>query len=43
MSRYVVVLGDATTHDGKVTSASSSFDISGKNAALLNDTVSCPE
>ncbi|MBS6189249.1 MAG: PAAR domain-containing protein [Haemophilus parainfluenzae] len=43
MSRYVVVLGDATTHDGKVTSASSSFDIAGKNAALLNDTVSCPE
>ncbi|UJC73739.1 PAAR domain-containing protein [Enterobacter hormaechei] len=43
MSRYVVVLGDATTHDGKVTSTSSSFDIAGKNAALLNDTVSCPE
>ena len=30
MSRYVVVLGDATTRDGKVTSASSSFDIAGK-------------
>ncbi|WP_409248845.1 PAAR domain-containing protein, partial [Enterobacter hormaechei] len=43
MSRYVVVLGDATSHGGKVTSASSSFDIAGKNAALLNDTVSCPE
>ncbi|HAT1648210.1 TPA: PAAR domain-containing protein [Raoultella planticola] len=43
MRRYVVVLGDATTHGGKVTSASSSFDISGKNAALLNDTVSCPK
>ncbi|WP_368741575.1 PAAR domain-containing protein, partial [Enterobacter hormaechei] len=38
MSRYVVVLGDATSHGGKVTSASSSFDISGKSAALLNDT-----
>lgn len=43
MGKYVVVLGDATTHGGKVTSASSSFDILGKNAALLNDTVSCPE
>lgn len=43
MGKYAVVLGDATTHGGKVTSASSSFDISGKNAALLNDTVSCPE
>jgi len=43
VGRYVVVLGDATTHGGKVTSASSSFVISGKNAALLNDTVICPE
>jgi uncharacterized Zn-binding protein involved in type VI secretion len=43
MGKYVVVLGDATSHGGKVTCASSSFEISGKNAALLNDTVSCPE
>lgn len=43
MGKYAVVLGDATSHGGKVTSASSSFDISGKNAALLNDNVSCPE
>lgn len=43
MKKFAVVLGDATTHGGKVTSASSSFDISGKYAALLNDTVSCPE
>lgn len=43
MGKYAVVSGDATSHGGKVTSASSSFDISGKNAALLNDTVSCPE
>ncbi|MEB6222579.1 PAAR domain-containing protein [Pantoea anthophila] len=42
MGKYAVVLGDATTHGGKVTSASSSFDIYGKNAALLNNTVSCP-
>lgn len=43
MGKFVIVLGDATTHGGKVTSASSSFDISGKNVALLNDTVSCPK
>jgi uncharacterized Zn-binding protein involved in type VI secretion len=36
MGKYVVVLGDATSHGDKVTSSSSSFDISGKNAALLN-------
>lgn len=43
MGKYVVVLGDATSHGGKVSSASSSFEIAGKNAALLNDTVTCPE
>jgi uncharacterized Zn-binding protein involved in type VI secretion len=43
MGRYVVILGDSTSHGGKITSASSSFEISGKYAALLNDTVSCPE
>lgn len=43
MGKYAVVLGDATSHGGKVSSASSSFEIDGKFAALLNDTVSCPE
>ncbi|WP_455426174.1 PAAR domain-containing protein [Dryocola sp. LX212] len=43
MGKFAIVLGDVTTHGGKVTSASSSFDISGTNAALLNDTVSCPK
>ncbi|AIR03460.1 MULTISPECIES: PAAR domain-containing protein [Cedecea] len=43
MGKFVVVLGDATSHGGKVSSASSSFDISGKNVALLNDSVTCPE
>ena len=42
MGKYIVVIGDATSHGGIVTSASSSFEISGKNVALLNDTVSCP-
>ncbi|OMP95925.1 PAAR domain-containing protein [Raoultella terrigena] len=43
MGKYVVVLGDAISHGGKVISASSGFNISGKNAALLNDAVFCPE
>lgn len=43
MGRFVVILGDSTSHGGKVISASSSFELSGKNAALLNDGVSCPE
>ncbi len=43
MGKFAVVLGDATTHGGKVLSASSGFEINGKLAALLNDTVSCPE
>lgn len=43
MGKFAVVLGDPTSHGGKVSSASSSFEIEGKNAALLNDTVTCPE
>lgn len=43
MGKLVVVLGDCTSHGGKVTSASSTFEIQGKKVALLNDTVSCPE
>lgn len=43
MTKRVVVFNDATSHGGKVISASSTFEIEGKNAALLNDTVSCPE
>ncbi|MCU3020860.1 PAAR domain-containing protein [Enterobacter hormaechei subsp. hoffmannii] len=34
---------DATSYGGKVSSASSSFDISSKNAALVNVTVICPK
>lgn len=41
--KNVVVLGDKTSHGGVVISASSSFEIEGKLAALLNDKVSCPE
>ena len=43
MGKNVVVLNDATSHGGKVSSASSTFDIQGKKAALLNDTVTCPK
>lgn len=43
MGKKIVVLGDATSHGGKVVSVSSTFEIEGKNVALLNDSVSCPE
>ncbi|HHY3050999.1 TPA: PAAR domain-containing protein [Klebsiella michiganensis] len=43
MGKKTVVLGDATSHGGKVVSVSSTFEIEGKNVALLNDSVSCPE
>ena len=43
MGKTIVVLGDATSHGGKVVSVSSTFEIEGKNVALLNDSVSCPE
>lgn len=43
MGKFVVVQGDATSHGGKVVSASSTFEIEGKNAALLHDRVTCPK
>jgi len=43
MPKRIVVLNDSTSHGGRVISASSTFEIEGRNAALLNDTVSCPE
>ncbi|WP_312268003.1 PAAR domain-containing protein [Pseudescherichia sp.] len=43
MPKRVVVLNDPTSHGGRVISASSTFEIKGKNAALLHDTVSCPQ
>ncbi|MDR9891309.1 PAAR domain-containing protein [Pseudenterobacter timonensis] len=39
----LVCLGDATTHGGKVISASSTLFINGIQVALLGDLVSCPE
>ena len=43
MARRVVVINDVTSHGGRVISASSTFNIEGKNAMLLNDLVYCPE
>ena len=42
MSKRHVVLGDATTHGGSVISASGTYRINGRRAALSGDMVSCP-
>lgn len=42
MSQGFVLLGDKTTHDGNVISASSTTIIHGKPVALVGDEVSCP-
>lgn len=38
----LVCIGDATTHGGKVISASSTMFINGVQVALVGDFVSCP-
>lgn len=40
--RGLICLGDATTHGGKVITASSTMFINGVQVALLGDLVSCP-
>lgn len=42
MSKGLVLLGDKTTHGGKVISASSNMTVDGKKVALVGDLVSCP-
>ncbi len=42
MSKGLVLLGDKTTHGGKVISASSNITVNGKKVALVGDMVSCP-
>lgn len=42
MNRAVIVLNDATSHGGRVLTASSSMDIDGTPVALLHDQVFCP-
>lgn len=39
----LVCLGDATTHGGKVVTASSTMIINGCQVALVGDMVSCPK
>ncbi|HAT2207850.1 hypothetical protein PUATCC27989T_03398 [Phytobacter ursingii] len=39
----IVCLGDATTHGGKVITASSAMYINGIRVALVGDLVSCPK
>jgi uncharacterized Zn-binding protein involved in type VI secretion len=42
MTKGLVLLGDKTSHGGKVISASSSITVDGKKAALVGDMVNCP-
>lgn len=42
MLKGLVLLGDKTTHGGRVISASSAFIVNGKRVALTGDKVSCP-
>ncbi|MBP0606299.1 MULTISPECIES: PAAR domain-containing protein [Burkholderia] len=42
MSAFVATLGTLTTHGGAVISASAGVTISGRPAACVGDSVSCP-
>ncbi|EFB2838772.1 PAAR domain-containing protein [Escherichia coli] len=42
MANGLVLLGDKTTHGGKVNSASSNITVDGKKVALVGDFVCCP-
>ncbi|MDI6002360.1 PAAR domain-containing protein [Cobetia marina] len=39
----VIVLGDSTTHGGKVVSAQSNYLLEGKPVAVVGDMVTCPK
>jgi uncharacterized Zn-binding protein involved in type VI secretion len=43
MGKPFIVLGDQTSHGGKVLSASTTTDIKGKGIARVGDKVSCPQ
>ncbi|MGY0610782.1 PAAR domain-containing protein [Luteimonas sp. A501] len=43
MARIWIVVGDATTHGGRVVSGSPSTDIEGKPVARMSDAVACPK
>ena len=42
MYNGIVLIGDKTSHGGKVISASSNITVDGKKAALVGDMVNCP-
>ncbi|MCQ9121334.1 PAAR domain-containing protein [Rodentibacter pneumotropicus] len=42
-ARYVIVIGDKTTHGGTVLQGSHSMTAGGKNIALQGDLVACPK
>lgn len=42
MPLKIIVVGDSTSHGGKVISGSPTHDIGGKAIARLGDQVSCP-
>ena len=42
MSKGFVLLGDKTTHGGRVISASSTMIVNGKKVALIGDKIICP-
>ena len=43
MGLKIIVVGDSTSHGGKVTTGSEGHTIGGKPIARLNDLVDCPE
>lgn len=42
MKKNLVFLGDRTSHDGKVITATSTISYDGRKAAVVGDLVSCP-
>jgi uncharacterized Zn-binding protein involved in type VI secretion len=43
MGKAFIVIGDQTSHGGKVISASTTSDVSGKGIARVGDKVTCPQ
>ncbi|MCC8373862.1 MULTISPECIES: PAAR domain-containing protein [Photorhabdus] len=43
MSRSIILVGDSTSHGGKVLAGDEGVDVLGKKAARVGDAVSCPK
>ncbi|MER2471188.1 PAAR domain-containing protein [Photorhabdus laumondii] len=43
MSRSIILVGDSTSHGGKVLAGDEGFGVLGKKAAWVGDAVSCPK